>query len=319
MLLPFLTTHAHTPPTHHMHPQNENSVASLATHLIVVAGHSVLVSGNVRNAAFDDAVWFLYDYQRGRGLPHAIVSHIRAGIRIALNDPGGLLVFSGGETRSRTGPETEGGSYYRVADALDLWDGRDVPPGPGDGIGIDADDADDAGGGDRRGGGGVAVANSTATATTTVRARTVSEEYATDSFENLMFSVCRFREVTGRYPDRVSVVSFTFKRRRFETLHASALRWPLDRFDYVGVDPPPSTGFDLSESSNGEYVNSLLPFASDPYGCHSEVLQKKRTERNPYARTAPYELTCPEMKHLLHWCGPELISEEELPWGGNFT
>jgi hypothetical protein len=234
----------------------------------------VLVSGNVRNAAFDDSVWFLYDYQRGRGLPHAIVSHIRAGIRIALGDPAGLLVFSGGETRSNTGPETEGGSYYRVADALDLWDGRDALPGPEDGIGVDADDA---GGGDRRGAVAVAVdANST---TTTVRARTVSEEYATDSFENLVFSVCRFREVTGRYPDRVSVVSFTFKRLRFETLHASALRWPVDRFDYVGVDPPPSTGFDLSESSRGEYSNSLLPFTSDPYGCHSEVLQKKRRER----------------------------------------
>ena len=191
-----------------MHPQNENSVASLATHLIIVAGHSVLVSGNVRNAAFDDAVWFLYDYQRGRGLPNAIVSHIRAGIRIALGDPAGLLVFSGGETRSNTGPETEGGSYYRVADALDLWDGRDVLPGPEDGIGIDANaNADANANGDRR---GDAVANST---TTTVRARTVSEEYATDSFENLMFSVCRFREVTGRYPDKVSVVSFTFKRR----------------------------------------------------------------------------------------------------------
>ena len=66
--------------------QNKNSVASRATRLIIVAGQSVLVSGNVQNAAFDDSVWFLYDYQRGRGLPRAIVSHIRAGIRLALDD-----------------------------------------------------------------------------------------------------------------------------------------------------------------------------------------------------------------------------------------
>ena len=162
-----------------------------------------------------------------------------------------------------------------------------------------------AAGADRR----AVVANST------VRACAVSEENATDSLENLMFSVCRFREVTGRYPERVSIVSFAFKRRRFETLHAAALRWPPDPFDYVGVDPPPSTGFNLAESTAGENGNSLLPFQLDPYGCHSEVLQKKRRERNPFARTAPYELTCPEMKHLLHWCGPKLISEEELPWG----
>ena len=77
--------------------QNENSVASCATRLIIVAGHSVLVSGNVQNAAFDDSVWFLYDYQRGRGLPRAIVLHIRAGIRLAL-DVLGLPVPRGHRT-----------------------------------------------------------------------------------------------------------------------------------------------------------------------------------------------------------------------------
>jgi hypothetical protein len=271
--------------------QNEHSVTSHATHLIIVAGHSVLISGNVQNAAFDDSVWYLYDYQKNKGLPRAIVSHIQAGIRLALDDPNSLLVFSGGETRARTGPETEGGSYFRVADALDLWDGRDVF------LSRDADASDSV------------VAN------LTVRARTVSEEYATDSFENMMFSICRFHEVTGHYPNKISLVSFTFKRRRFETLHASALRWPLDRFHYVGIDPPPSTGFDLAESTEGENNNSLLPFRSDPYGCHSEILQHKRKERNPFSRTAPYELTCPEMKELLHWCGPESISNEKLPWG----
>ena len=113
-------------------------------------------------------------------------------------------------------------------------------------------------------------------------------------------------------------MSFTFKQRRFETLHAAALRWPLDRFDYVGVDPPPSTGFDLAESTAGENGNSLLPFQSDPYGCHSEVLQKKCRECNPFGRTAPYILTCPEMKHLLRsgvvhaWVGQKLLNSNIL-------
>lgn len=281
--------------------QNENSVASHATHLIIVAGHSVLISGNVQSAAIDDSVWFLYDYQRNRGLPRAIVSHIQAGIRIALDDPSSLLVFSGGETRARTGPETEGGSYFRVADALDLWDGRDVFRADDNADGDDADADADA---DHRG-----------FSNLTVRARTVTEEFATDSFENFMFSICRFREITGHYPEKISLVSFTFKRQRFETLHANALNWPLDRFHYVGIDPPSSTGFDLVESSEGEKNNSLLPFKSDPYGCHSEILQQKRKERNPFSRTAPYELTCPEMTAVLRYCGPELISKEKLPWG----
>lgn len=276
---------------------NENSVASRATHLIVVAGHSVLVSGDVRRAPSADAVWYLYDYQRGRGLPQAIAAHIRAGIRLALEDEAGLLVFSGGMTRGVTGPESEGASYFRVADALGLWDGREAAPDAGDGA--------DAPG-----------ATGTANRQSTVRARAVTEDYATDSFQNLLYSICRFREVTGAYPARISLVSFSFKQARFETLHAHALRWPLDSFRYIGVDPPSSTGFDLGASTEGERKNSLQPFREDPYGCHTEVLQRKRRERNPFARRAPYELTCPEMKELLRWCGPELIPVEAVPWGG---
>ncbi|EED91972.1 predicted protein, partial [Thalassiosira pseudonana CCMP1335] len=240
------------------------------THLIIVAGHSVLVSGDVDKAAFDESVWFLLDYQRNRGLPQAIVSHIQAGIQLALEDDKSLLVFSGGETRARTGPETEGGSYFRAGPSIHKQ--------------------------------------------STVRARTITEEYATDSFENLLFSICRFHDVTGSYPEKITIVSFSFKQERFESLHAGALQWPIARFDYVGVDPPSSTGFDLNESSEGEKRNSLVPFTSDPYGCHTELLQQKRKERNPFARTPPYDLTCPEMKELLHWCGPELIPKASVPW-----
>jgi len=292
--------------------QNDRSVATRATHLVVVAGHSVLVSGDLANAGRSDSVWYLYDYQRHRGLPRAIVSHVQAGVRIAAEDERALLVFSGGETRALTGPNSEGGSYFRVADALDLWDGRDAfaKEDGGDGRRSETTSAAAAAGGDEAVGDGGA----TPPPRSTVRARTVTEEYATDSFENLLFSICRFREITGSYPRKISLVSFSFKRLRFETLHAEALRWPLDRFDYVGVDPPASTGFDLEESSEGERNNSLQPFREDPYGCHTEVLQRKRRERNPFARKAPYELTCPEMRDLLLWCGPELIPEGNVPW-----
>lgn len=253
-----------------------------------MAGHSVLISGQVENAAFDESVWYLLDYQRGRGLPYAIVSHIQAGIKLALEDEKSLLVFSGGETRAQTGPDTEGASYFRVADALDLWNGRDV---------FNEIDSNS----------GVGVKS-------TVRARTITEEYATDSFENLMFSICRFHDITGSYPQKISLVSFTFKQQRFEELHANALQWPLPSFNYIGVDPPSSTGFDLQQASDGERQNSLVPFKTDPYGCHTEVLQEKRKQRNPFARKAPYELTCPDMKSLLYWCGPNLIPKSKVPW-----
>lgn len=61
------------------------------------------------------------------------------------------------------------------------------------------------------------------------------QEHARDSFENLVFSVCRFREVTGRYPVNVVVASFEFKHERFAGLHLKALRWPGQRFRFLGT------------------------------------------------------------------------------------
>jgi len=213
------------------------------------------------------------DYQKSVGMPQTIVSHIQAGISEAAKDPKSLLIFSGGETRASTGPVTEGSSYFRVADALDLWQ-------------------------DKRHG---------------VRARTATEEFATDSFENLMFSICRFKEITKFYPQKITVVSFTFKQRRFEELHAKALRWPLNAFSYVGIDPSASTGFDLQKSTVAEYQNAAKPFETDPYGCNSPILQQKRLDRNPFSRTPPYKLSCVELVDLMDWCGPELFPYE-LPW-----
>lgn len=129
-----------------------------------------------------------------------------------------------------------------------------------------------------------------------------------------LFSICRFREVTGRYPEKITMVSFTFKRKRFETMHAAALRWPADKFLFVGVDPDKETGFDIEASTLGELENAAKPFESDPYGCHSAVLVEKRKSRDPFHRTPPYSLTCPEMKEILSFCGPHLIDADKLPW-----
>jgi len=256
-------------------PFDKYGLASRAQHLVMVAGHSITVSGHLNDANRDENDWFLLSYQKGQGLPQAIHAHIIAGIQEAQKDPKALLIFSGGETRSIVGPETEAQAYYKVADAMNLWPSE---------VG------------------------------STVRARTTTEEFATDSFENLMFSIARFHEVTGRYPKKITVVSFSFKMRRFKTLHAPALRWPSNRFAYIGVDPPASTGFDLEGASAGELKNSAVPFEGDPYGCSSEVLQNKRKGRNPFKRTPPYALSCPDMKYLLHFCGPELVPEDRVPW-----
>eukprot|EP01037_Dinobryon_pediforme_P037403 gene37403-44865_t len=59
------------------------------------------------------------------------------------------------------------------------------------------------------------------------------EEYARDSFENLLFSICRFREVVGTYPKSISVVGFDFKGKRFSEHHRKAIGFPEANFTYV--------------------------------------------------------------------------------------
>jgi hypothetical protein len=63
----------------------------------------------------------------------------------------------------------------------------------------------------------------------------VLQEHARDSFENLLFSLCRFYEITGRYPARVTAVSYTLKQQRFEQLHRAAVRYPAGAFHFVGT------------------------------------------------------------------------------------
>ena len=68
--------------------------------------------------------------------------------------------------------------------------------------------------------------------------RTTTEDYALDSFQNLLFSIARFRAVTEHYPSKITVVGYAFKRRRYTELHSRAIRWPQNAgfWKYVGID-----------------------------------------------------------------------------------
>lgn len=59
--------------------------------------------------------------------------------------------------------------------------------------------------------------------------RMVTEEYARDSHENLLFSTCRFSEMTGQYPSKITVVGFEFKRQRFQDIHRYAIGYPQEQ------------------------------------------------------------------------------------------
>jgi hypothetical protein len=47
-----------------------------------------------------------------------------------------------------------------------------------------------------------------------IKKRVFLEEYARDSYENLLFSICRFKEITGKYPQKITIVGFDFKAKR---------------------------------------------------------------------------------------------------------
>ncbi|KAL5703625.1 hypothetical protein ACHQM5_022154 [Ranunculus cassubicifolius] len=141
-----------------------------------------------------------------------------------------------------------------------------------------------------------------------VRWRSLTEEHARDSFENLLFSVCRFRELTGTYPHNITVVSYDFKEERFSHLHRSALKFPETRFFYSGT---PASATSTESALKGE---SLVrsQFQDDPYGCLGS-LRRKKLGRDPFHRSIPYPNGCPELKGLFRYCGADPYPGA-LPW-----
>jgi len=136
--------------------------------------------------------------------------------------------------------------------------------------------------------------------------RFVLEEFARDSYENLLFSICAFRVKTGNYPLKVTVVGFDFKRKRFISHHATAILYR--NIDYLGVGPELNAKHGTMEDSG-----TIPQFAKDPYGC-SPPLSTKRASRNPFEDSHEYAEKCPELADLLKWCGPKLYSKGNLPW-----
>jgi hypothetical protein len=142
---------------------------------------------------------------------------------------------------------------------------------------------------------------------TDASARAVTEEFALDSFQNLLFSLCRFHEVTGAWPSRITVAGWGFKAQRFVDLHRAAVRFPSERFHYAAVNDPA----DGTAAARAEALNRA-EFAADPYGC-SGTLAEKRRRRNPFSRRHGYRDSCPALRALLDHRGPELFSAP-LPW-----
>lgn len=135
--------------------------------------------------------------------------------------------------------------------------------------------------------------------------RVFLEEYARDSFENVLFLLCKFKELTGAYPKKISIFGFEFKRYRFTKLHLErALGFPVGSISYYGNSPMPQS---LDEQSIKEYFAALerdenryavQPFSKDWYGIHQE-LADKRKKRNPFNQENQYHVSNSSLRPLL--------------------
>jgi hypothetical protein len=103
------------------------------------------------------------------------------------------------------------------------------------------------------------------------------EEQATDSFQNLLFSILEFRKATGNYPKQIRVITHAFKAKRFLELHAPAIRWPKERIQCQGIDPVMSNDA-LQSTLRGEEEHGYTAWKSDPMGT-GDVLGRKRQLR----------------------------------------
>lgn len=139
-----------------------------------------------------------------------------------------------------------------------------------------------------------------------VAARAILEEFARDSFENLLFGLCRAKEYAGSYPEHVTVVSWAFKERRFG-LHREAVGLPAGRFSYSGPNNPRNLDQALASERN-----AIEAYTRDPYSS-GDRFRAKRQDRNPFRRQNGYAIGCPELVSLLKHEGPELY-RGPVPW-----
>ena len=151
--------------------------------------------------------------------------------------------------------------------------------------------------------------------------RVVAECWATDSYQNLLFSIIYFREKVGTWPESITVITHSFKQERFLKCHCEALRWPKDKIKVQGINPPFSTK-ELQEVTELE-ARCARQFDEDPYGIREPLAGKRKQRRwNDDALTAvlggiPDETVRVQLKRLLEWTGGDSGKEifpHSLPW-----
>ena len=154
-----------------------------------------------------------------------------------------------------------------------------------------------------------------------VRSHISVEEIAVDSYQNLLFPILQYYTTLNRWPKKVTVISHDFKKRRFIELHCPAIRWTIEKFAFVGIDPPEEV-ISGSILARGEEAKGYRLFIKDPYGAHSELKNKRKSRGWNKDQLLKISFTgIPlEVKRLLVWTGGKTQMElysGPLPWDGN--
>jgi hypothetical protein len=213
--------------------------------LIIVCCHAIYHGGPAGDAT-DARNWLLQPFQRGSGTKESehltFLRHIERALRFlrrpsaahvqGQGEGGGrgprtlpLVVFSGGHTNRAAAPGlSEARGYLDAAHGLLAMSRSLRPsslssrsaPASHSGLGLDLRDLRDVD-------------------AAALDVDVALEEHATDTLQNILFGICRFRDVRGTYPAAVRVVSHAFKQERIE-MHRGAVRWTR-AFDVIGIDP----------------------------------------------------------------------------------
>ena len=126
--------------------------------------------------------------------------------------------------------------------------------------------------------------------------RATTENYALDSYQNLLFSISRFHEYTGRFPENITIIGYGFKRDRFVDLHRAAIRWPLDRFQYIGIDADDESSLDAQQ---GEVSFIIVAHQTRP-GIESRISKQMDTSHIPATCMAVIPSLRPKEPNEIH-------------------
>jgi hypothetical protein len=204
--------------------------------------------------------WHLSSFQRSDASKHkpgeheTFLLHINRGLELLELSPNAILVFSGGRTKQQLTPLSEAESYYNASLSQAISQGSDQS---------------------RR--------------LESLRAsnRILLEEYATDSLQNLLYSMHLFRQYTTRHPQHVRVITHAFKMHRFLNLHAPAVGYAKEQIQVEGINPPFS-GQELASVMESEAA-TCAEFEKDPLG-DGDRLRAKRRARGWVERSEDAEI-----------------------------